>query len=204
MASGLETSSPRPAWALSAPAARRFLLPFGVAAISLAAAAFLLHQLMAWPPHEDETLALFVGRDSLRRGRRARHARARRSAAPLPRRLGGCPRRARARRSPPRFGAFASPRCRSSPCSASASRAGGWPLLAPALAAASWIFLFHGVYGRMYSLFLFLSLLSYVALLRAPRKEGGRAGPAGSRRASPPWPRIPTARSSSPHRVRSS
>ena len=26
---------------------------------------FLLHQLMAWPPHEDETLALFVGRDSL-------------------------------------------------------------------------------------------------------------------------------------------
>ena len=26
---------------------------------------FLLHQLMAWAPHEDETLALFVGRDSL-------------------------------------------------------------------------------------------------------------------------------------------
>ena len=33
--------------------------------ISVAAGAFLLHQLMAWPPHEDETLALFVGRDSL-------------------------------------------------------------------------------------------------------------------------------------------
>ena len=33
--------------------------------MTLAAAAFLLHQLMAWPPHEDETLALFVGRDSL-------------------------------------------------------------------------------------------------------------------------------------------
>ena len=37
----------------------------GVGAIALAAAGFLQHQLMAWPPHEDETLALFVGRDSL-------------------------------------------------------------------------------------------------------------------------------------------
>src|SRR5688572_2220035 len=37
----------------------------GVAAIVAAAAAFLLHQLMAWPPHEDETLALFVGRHPL-------------------------------------------------------------------------------------------------------------------------------------------
>src|SRR6476469_9360427 len=37
----------------------------GVAGVTLSAAAFLLHQLMAWPPHEDETLALFVGRDSL-------------------------------------------------------------------------------------------------------------------------------------------
>ena len=36
-----------------------------VGTISLAAGAFLPHQLMAWPPHEDETLALFVGRDSL-------------------------------------------------------------------------------------------------------------------------------------------
>ena len=37
----------------------------GVGAVTAAASAFLLHQLMAWPPHEDETLALFVGRDSL-------------------------------------------------------------------------------------------------------------------------------------------
>src|SRR5215213_5403280 len=37
----------------------------GVAAIAAAAAGFLLHQLMAWPPHEDETLALFVGRHPL-------------------------------------------------------------------------------------------------------------------------------------------
>ena len=37
----------------------------GIAGVVVAAAAFLLHQLMAWPPHEDETLALFVGRDTL-------------------------------------------------------------------------------------------------------------------------------------------
>ena len=37
----------------------------GVSGIALVATVFLLHQLMAWPPHEDETLALFVGRDSL-------------------------------------------------------------------------------------------------------------------------------------------
>src|SRR6188508_1830941 len=37
----------------------------GVAAIAAAAAGFLVHQLMAWPPHEDETLALFVGRHPL-------------------------------------------------------------------------------------------------------------------------------------------
>ena len=40
-------------------------------------------------------------------------------------------------------------------------------LIATALVAGSWVFLFHGVYARMYSLFLFLSLLSFVLLLRA-------------------------------------
>ena len=53
-----------------------------VGAISLTAGVFLIHQLMAWPPHEDETLALFVGRDGLtgviehvtrERGGRQRH-----------------------------------------------------------------------------------------------------------------------------------
>ena len=46
-------------------------------------------------------------------------------------------------------------------------------LIATALVAASWVFLFHAVYARMYSLFLFLSLLSYVLLLRA-LDRGGR------------------------------
>ena len=34
--------------------------------------------------------------------------------------------------------------------------------------------LFHGVYGRMYSLFLFTSLLSFLALLEAATETGGR------------------------------
>jgi hypothetical protein len=38
-------------------------------------------------------------------------------------------------------------------------------VLAAAFASASWVFLFHGVFGRMYSLFLFTSLLSFLALL---------------------------------------
>jgi hypothetical protein len=39
--------------------------PLGIAGIILAATAFFLSQLHAWPLYEDETLALFVGRDSL-------------------------------------------------------------------------------------------------------------------------------------------
>src|SRR5262249_53324935 len=37
----------------------------GIAGMALAAAAFFLAHLTAWPPHEDETLALFTGRNSL-------------------------------------------------------------------------------------------------------------------------------------------
>src|SRR5262249_10251004 len=37
----------------------------GVFACTAAVAAFLLAQLTAWPPHEDETLALFVARGSM-------------------------------------------------------------------------------------------------------------------------------------------
>ncbi|MBD0349121.1 MAG: hypothetical protein ICV59_08210, partial [Thermoleophilia bacterium] len=37
----------------------------GVAVCTAAVATFLLARLSAWPPHEDEALALFVGRHSL-------------------------------------------------------------------------------------------------------------------------------------------
>src|SRR5260221_6073346 len=48
-------------------------------------------------------------------------------------------------------------------------------LAATALAAASWLLLFHGIYARMYSLFLLLSTVSYLALLRALDRGGARA-----------------------------
>ncbi len=40
---------------------------WGVAGCVLAVATFLFARLTAWPPHEDETLALFVGRQPLGR-----------------------------------------------------------------------------------------------------------------------------------------
>jgi len=48
-------------------------------------------------------------------------------------------------------------------------------LAATVLVSASWMLLFHGVYGRMYSLFLFTSALSALALLRALERGGARA-----------------------------
>jgi hypothetical protein len=47
-------------------------------------------------------------------------------------------------------------------------------LVATAIVATSWMLLFHGVYGRMYSLFLFTSALSYLALLAAIERGGVR------------------------------
>ncbi|HSO02366.1 MAG TPA: glycosyltransferase family 39 protein, partial [Gaiellaceae bacterium] len=48
-------------------------------------------------------------------------------------------------------------------------------LLATAVVATSWTFLFHGVYGRMYSLFLLTSALSFLALLHALDRGGRKA-----------------------------
>jgi hypothetical protein len=42
------------------------------------------------------------------------------------------------------------------------------------LCSASWMLLFHGVYGRMYSLFLFTSVLSFLALLHAVERRTRR------------------------------
>ena len=161
------TSGPRPFAATTRAFLDAHALWIGVGAIAAAATGFLLHQLMAWPPHEDETLALFVGRDSL--GGVVEHVTRERGGAPLHflfaygvahLHLGlGSLRLVSA--------AFA---VGSLPLIALLGRrlADRWTaLIATALAAGSWVFLFHGVYARMYSLFLFLSLLSFVLLLRA-------------------------------------
>jgi hypothetical protein len=47
-------------------------------------------------------------------------------------------------------------------------------IVASVLAVSSWVLLFHAVYARMYSLFLFTSALSYLALLNAQRHGGMR------------------------------
>ena len=129
---------------------------------------------MAWPPHEDETLALFVGRDSLTgvvehvtrdRGGAPFHFLVGWAVAHLGLGLGGL-------RLTSALFAVAS-----LPLVALLGRRLAGPavaLVATGIVAASWLFLFHGVYGRMYSLFLFFSLACTLALLEA-LDRGGKA-----------------------------
>ena len=152
--------------------AERLFAP-AVAACTTAVAAFLAFRLTAWPPHEDETLALFVGRDSLdgmlgtvlnQRGGAPLHF----VFAWIVAHTGGG---IGALRAVSALFAVASV-----PLLAvlGARLAGRGPaLVATILGATSWMLLFHGVYGRMYSLFLFTSLLSFLALLSAT-ETGGR------------------------------
>ena len=61
----------------------------GASPLRARVATFLSARLTAWPPHEDETLALFVGRGTARPAARHRARGARRCAAALPLRRGG-------------------------------------------------------------------------------------------------------------------
>jgi hypothetical protein len=154
--------------------ARRWFA-FAVAAVTAVAGGFLTHQLLAWQPHEDETLALFVGRQPLgslfetvleERGGAPLHFLFAWVVAHLGFGLGGL-RVVSA--------AFA---LASLPLVALLGRrlAGRREaLVATIIVAASWMFLFHGVYGRMYSLFLCTSALSYLAFLSALDRGGRRA-----------------------------
>jgi hypothetical protein len=177
MTQGIEARVETVSEAAARPSARDWVgehwLWLGVAGVTGAAAAFLLHQLMAWPPHEDETLALFVGRDSLPgvvehvtrdRGGAPLHFLVAWAVAHLGFGLGGL-RVASA--------VFA---LGSLPLVALLGRRLAGPavaLVATVLFASSWLFLFHGVYGRMYSLFLLCSLACTLALLSA-LERGGR------------------------------
>ena len=148
--------------------------PIGVAACTTGVALFLALRLTAWPPHEDETLALFVGRKPLdgvlttvlnQRGGAPLHFLFAWAVA----HLGGGLTAMRAVSA-----AFA---VASVPLLAilSARLAGRRvALVATVLASASWMLLFHGVYGRMYSIFLVTSILSFLALLHAADKGGWR------------------------------
>ena len=146
----------------------------GVGGLTAAVAVFLVARLTAWPPHEDETLALFVGRKSL--GGLFATVETERGGAPLHflfawlvAHLGGGLVGLRL------FSALFA--VASVPVVALLARriAGATPaLVATALVAASWMLLFHGIYGRMYSLFLLTSALSYLACLSAVARGGGR------------------------------
>jgi hypothetical protein len=141
-------------------------------ATAASAAVFLVHQLLAWPPHEDETLALFIGRDSL--GGVVAHVTRDRGGAPLhfllawavtrlDLGLGGL------RMVSALFALSSLPLVTLLAVRLAGRRAA---LIATVLVAASWLFLFHGFFGRMYSVFLFLSLASFLALLHALAKGG--------------------------------
>ena len=139
----------------------------GVGSCAVALAVFLLVSLRHWPPHEDETLALFVGRDSL--GGLLHTVHAERGGAPLHflvawviAQLGGG--LTALRLASVAFAVASVP-----VVAALSERLAGRrvALVATALACASWLVLFHGVYGRMYSLFLLTSALSFLTLLRA-------------------------------------
>jgi hypothetical protein len=157
-------------------AARAFVaahwFPLGVAAVAVTTAGFLLQQLLAWPPHEDEALPLFVGRHPLdelfqvvlhERGGAPLHFLVAWTIAHLDLGLGAL-------------------RLFSAACAVASipvvalllARLGGRAraLIGTVILATSWTFLFHGVYGRMYSLFLLTSAFSFLALLRALQRGG--------------------------------
>ena len=145
----------------------------GLAALSAALAAFLLARLHVWPTHEDEVLALFVARDSLsdvlevvlgERGEAPLHFVFAWAVVELGGGVG-------ALRLVSAAFAVASVPLLGVVCARLAGRTAA--LAATALACGSWMLLFHGVYGRMYSLFLFTSLLSVLTLLAALERGGG-------------------------------
>jgi len=143
----------------------------GVAGITGALAAFLLLQAIHWPPHEDETLVFFVSRQPLhdlfstvfeqRGGAPLHFLLAKAMVAVWPGLLG--------LRLISVVFAVASVPVMAALVSRLTDRKTA--LVATAIAAASWMMVYHGIYARMYSLFLFTSALSFLLLLRA---AGGR------------------------------
>ena len=174
MTETLESPPGRALPALAAALAERgFWLAVG--AVAGAVAAFVGHQLMAFPPHEDETLALFVGRDSL--AGVVEHVTRERGGAPLHFLVAWAVAHAGLgleglRAASALFAVGSVPLVALLGLRLADRRTA---LLATVLAAGSWALLFHGVYGRMYSLFLLTALLAWLALLRALERPAAAA-----------------------------
>jgi hypothetical protein len=152
----------------------QYLFWAGTAMVAAGLAGVLGWFLLAWPPHEDEALALFVGRGSLTG--LLDTVVTERGGAPLHFLLawgvahdgGGLTEL----RIVSLVFAVASIPLIALLGARLAGRTVG--VVAAALASGTWVLLFHGVYGRMYSLFLFTSLLSFLALLSALDRGGRR------------------------------
>jgi hypothetical protein len=146
----------------------------GVGLTASGFAAVLAVYLNTWPPHEDEALAIFVARGSL--SHVVYTVITERGGAPLHFVLawavvhmgGGLT----ALRVLSLVFAVASVPAIAVLASRLADRLVG--LVAAVLASGSWVLLFHGIFGRMYSLFLFTSALSFIALFDALERGGRR------------------------------
>jgi len=139
----------------------------GVAAITAGLAVFLLVRLHALPPHEDETLVFFVSHGSF--ADMFRTVLGERGGAPLHYLLAWLaglvdPGLTSLRLVSVAFAVASMPVIAALVARLSDRRTA---LVATLLAAVSWTTLYHGIYARMYSLFLFAAVLSLLLLLRA-------------------------------------
>src|SRR5687768_4567047 len=150
----------------------RYALAIG--AITTSVGAFLLSRLQAWPPHEDETLVLFVSRQPFadvfdtvisERGGAPLHFLLAHLVATVSPTLTGL------RLISIVFAVASVPVVAALVARLSDRRTA---LVATVIVAASWMTLYHGIYGRMYSLFLFASAASFLLLVHAlddPRRR---------------------------------
>jgi hypothetical protein len=146
----------------------------GVVAIAVGLGVFLLFRLHALPPHEDETLAFFVSRGSL--GDMLGTVLGERGGAPLHyvfAYLAGLadPGLTSLRLVSIAFAVASVPVIAALVARLSDRRTA---LLATFVTVVSWTLLYHALYGRMYTLFLFTATLSLLLLLRA--LESGSRG----------------------------
>jgi hypothetical protein len=147
--------------------AYRHAYALGVGTISAGLTAFLLLQAIHWPPHEDETLVFFVSRQPL--GELFSTVFEERGGAPLHFLLAhfvssGWSSLVGLRLISVVFAVASVPVI----AALVARLTDRWTALAAtAIAAASWMIVYHGIYARMYSLFLFTSALSFLLLLGA-------------------------------------
>ena len=152
-------------------------------------------RLTAWLPHEDETLALFVARQPL--GRLLDIVLEERGGAPLHHLLAAIASHSGGGPTALRLGSalFGEPATDRDPRRPARLVHRAVALTTTVLVSASWVLLFHGVYGRMYSLFLFTSALSYsFALLWATTAAACGVLGCGASRRSPASRAIRTAR----------